>query len=295
MAGITRFNRCHVFGMMMDEAPRIIKQDGKIISVNFHLAVLRDDERKVEDGRALNQADFIYIMVHNPAMYEKAASFRMYDMVEAEGFMRTNEHIRKTAWCPKCNTPTVWEGTLTYILAKFCACREHAENLEEGTRLLLENRMVSNVVTVYAKLVNEPRRILTKTGVRYTQYQAAIGRTYYDTSDPGEKSDYIVIRSYGNMGEYDYAHLQTGSEIIVDGYVQARKARKTIHCNAPVTDPQTGKPLPELNPVTGEPLHDPQTGKTIPKICGHTYSVEDEVSEIVVYAPKYVSGLKEDP
>lgn len=286
-----RYNNFHGYGMVIDEKPRILSKDGEIISVTFHLAVLRAD-RKVEDGRAVNQPDFIMIICRDRECCEKAKELTMYDMVEVQGFVRTSQRIKKTYFCPACGGATVREGSITYVLGIFCARRGHVEDKEQGLNDLIDNRAVSNAVFAHARLVCDPKMGRTKSGILVTQYQVAIGRAYYDPSDNQDKSDYVVVRSYGKAAQSDNMYLKKGSEIFIDGYVQARVAMLTIHCQAPAKDPFTGKPIIETDPVTGRPVMDPVTGELRVTPCGETYRWRQEVCEIVIYRPDYISGYK---
>ena len=142
---------------------------------------------------------------------------------------------------------------------------------------------------MFGQLCRDPKKIKPKEGLIVTQYQIAMNRKYRIATDPVEsKSDYPWVKCYGQNAVNDYWRLHMGSEIYIDGCIQARSVQRHAFCG-------------QATDVYGKPLFDDYRNPIIkkdslgnPAGCGEQYDWKDRAMEIVPYATEYLSGFYSD-
>ena len=132
------------------------------------------------------------------------------------------------------------------------------DNKNDATDDLMENREISNQVWTIGTLIKDPRFFKTKDNIPITQYLIALNRKFRNPNDSEEiVTDWPIVKSYGEMALEDKVRLHQGSEIYIDGFLQARTVRRKIKC----------------------------------KCCGQLYEFKDHAMEIVPYAIEYLTGF----
>ena len=86
---------------------------------------------------------------------------------------------------------------------------------------------------MYGNLVADPTYFRTKAGTVITQYQIALDRNFrIRDDDPSIRTDWPFVKSYGEQAVEDRMRLKKGSEVYIDGVIQATSInRKTKCCN----------------------------------------------------------------
>ncbi len=215
--------------------------------------------RSVGDGREFMKCDNVLVMTRTPEQINIMRSWKEFDIVEIKGMIAAKQ-IKKASFCTKCGERNSFDGTVVYIQPIALMKRDSRESSEECLEFLKENREFSNVVFLLGTLCRDPKKVTVKTGagMTVTQYQIAINRKYHVREDAPEiKSDYPWVKSYGENAASDKAYLKVGSEVFVDGCIQARKVNRHSIC-----------------------LH-----------CAQRYDWTDRALEIVPYETEYIANF----
>ena len=194
-----------------------------------YITVARSD-RKVGDQRHYMKCDNPLIMSRDPDTIREMASWSQYDIVEIKGMIAA-KNIGKKSFCPSCGEAKVADGVIVYVNPIFAKKRGHKETQDECIEFLSENREISNQVFVFGELCRDPKKVTPKAGLTVTQYQIALNRKFRIASDPPEvRSDYPWVKSYGDNAMDDRAYLHVGSQVFIDGCLQARKVQRHAVC-----------------------------------------------------------------
>lgn len=216
--------------------------------------------RDVGDHKYHMRCDNPIVMSRNPAVVQEMATWEQYDIVEIKGPIAVKS-INKGSYCTHCQEKNIVEGTLVYINPIFAKKRAHKESQDECLEFLSENREVSNQAFIFGTLCRDPKKISPKEGLTVTQYQIALNRKYRIREDAPEiKADFPWVKSYGSNAISDREHLHIGSQIFVDGCLQARKVNRHGVCQH----------------------------------CGEKYDWADKALEIVPFETEYISNFYSD-
>ena len=196
-----------------------------------YVTVARGD-RPVGDNKQHAKLDSPLVMSRNPRIIEEMSSWKQNDIVEIKGTMAAKA-IKKASYCAKCRAKNSQDGAMVYINPIFAKRRKHMEDQDACIKELFENREVSNEAYVLGNVCRDPKKMTPKEGLVVTQYQIAINRKFRIREDAPEiKADYPWVKSYGENAVSDRDHLQVGSEVYIDGCIQARKVRRRTVCTA---------------------------------------------------------------
>lgn len=226
---MARHNNVFLLGAIQSKATIRIDNQGNYVAAVCPIRVMRGT-RDVGDGRYTPKYDSPFIWSQNPELIEQMAKWEVGDMVEVKGTIATKT-IQKSSTCPQCKESVRNEGVLVYINPIHFLTVTHCETEDEMIEFLTAHQEISNQVQIIGTLVRDPKKISPMVGLMVTQYQIAINRKFKTQSDlPEIKTDYPWIKSYGNNAEQDKKHLHIGSNIFIDGCVQARGVTRHAVC-----------------------------------------------------------------
>lgn len=190
-------------------------------------------QRNAGDHKEHLKLDNPAIMSRDPKIVMEMSKWEEYDFVEIKGTIAATP-MAKVSNCTnsKCGAKNIRDGAMVYINPIFAKKRVHFSSQEECMEHLTENREISNQVFVLGTLCTDPKKKSLKEGLILTQYQIALNRKYRIRSDPPERrSDYPWVKSYGENAIQDRTHLHIGSEVFIDGCLQARKVNRHDTCD----------------------------------------------------------------
>lgn len=222
--------------------------------------------RAVDDGLNYVKHEYPLLMSKEKEHIENFMGWVENDIVLIKGVV-TSKKIKKSSFCdnPDCHdengnpTKNTAYGNLIYITPLYLEKLRHCDSKEVAEEELLKHREVSNCAYVYGQLLKDPKLFTTKRGVKITQYPIAINRKYtIRTDDPSIRTDWPIVKSYGEQALDDKTYLHYQSEILVDGYLQARTVRRKTKCEK----------------------------------CGKIYEWKDHTMEIVPYATEYIKNFR---
>ena len=200
----------------------------------------------------------ISVMTKDRAVMKDMACWEQYDVVEVKGVL-TTDTVMKAAYCEHCGEKQAAEGQMTYVTPIAAKLRERAGDRNAAMKTVSENREFSNIVKLFGTLVREPKLVRSRTGMDITQYQIAMNRKYRIAQDqPDRKTDYPWVKAYGVNADTDKTFLQTGSEILIDGFLRGRTYGRRAVCPH----------------------------------CGKEYIWTDRTTEIIPYSVEYLTGMK---
>lgn len=262
---MSRLNNAFLYGYV-ETAPRVNKNsDGEIVSAMCYIHVvrgLRDDHA----GKKYMKHDYPLIVSKEKKVTAEMEQLKPYDIVLIKGQI-TTKFIDKPSYCPNCTdedgnqTMNPSKGILMYINPVFIRKIKETNDKKEALQEIIYSREISDQAYVFGTLIKDPTYFKTTHGTIITQYQIAIDRKFrIRTDDPTIKTDWPYVKSYGEQALEDKLRLKKGSEVYIDGVVQARTVHRKTKC----------------------------------RCCGKIYPWEDNTLELVPYAVEYVSGYKTD-
>lgn len=256
---MARHNLVFLYGCVLKKPTIVTDDDGNLIYGMGFITVIRGS-RKIEDNRDKTRTDSPIVLSLEPSIVKEMSLWDKGDIVEIKGTIAT-KNIKKTSECPNCNAKNKNDGLQVYVNPFFIKKRAHCGNKEEAMKLLQENKEISNQVFVFGTLVRDPKKITPKLGLFVTQYMIALNRKYrIRTDDPNIKTDYPWVKNYGERALEDKKRLHVGSEVYIDGCLQARSVNR--HC--------------------------------ICENCGSKYDWKDRALEIVPYSTEYIGEFYSD-
>lgn len=221
-----------------------------------YMSVARSD-RKVGDHRQYMKCDMPLVMTRDPDTLREMSSWQQFDIVEVKGMIAA-KGVGKSSFCGHCGERNLADGTMVYVNPIFAAKRGHKDTQDECIQFLTRNREISNQVFTLGELCRDPKKITPKAGLTVTQYQIALNRKYRIAADPPEiRSDYPWVKSYGENALNDRKYLHIGSQVFIDGCLQARKVQRHSVCEH----------------------------------CGQKYEWADRALEIVPYETEYLANF----
>lgn len=217
--------------------PPVIKinKNGEYVVGRIELLTVRRT-RANEEMRLLGapRLDTQYIISRNPIIIERRMTpIEEGDMVLVKGNMATRNTSKKYI-CPFCQVSNIYEGsTLIYIDPVYIEKVESKyENIEDAKNSLLGKSEISNNILVAGNVCREPVYYCSPDGRKEEcEFQLAVGRKRRIIEDgPDKTTDFPFVKCYGKSSlEYSQV-LQVGSEIFINGAVQAREIEMLKQC-----------------------------------------------------------------
>lgn len=244
------------------ESPRIAI-DRETGELKFGIAYVRVVRglRDAHDGINFRY-DIPIIMSKEPEILAEMKEWSPNDIVFIKGTLACKD-VPKKSYCPHCtddqgnSTMNMSKGSLVYINPIYVKKVKSCEDENKATEDLKENREISNQIYCIGTLLTEPKLFKTKNGTSITQYKIAINRKYrIRTDSPETKTDWPWVKSFGEQAIEDKLRLKQGSDVYIDGFIQARQILRTTKCEH----------------------------------CGEFYRWEDTAMEIVPFAVEYGRG-----
>lgn len=255
-----KLNICYLYARV-SKKPQIKIQDGEPVYGMCYVEVVRG-RRDAHDNIQYTRHDKPLIMSRDREILNEMAKWNENDIVYIKG-MLVSKSIDKTSYCDCCTddegnpTKNKVAGNLIYINPIHASKVTSFATKEEAVSHIVEKREISNQLYIAGTLCRAPKQIVTKRGIIITQYQIAVNRKYKITTDaPEKKTDFPWVKSYGEQALEDRMRLDVSSDVIIDGFIQARKVTRTTKC---------------------------------PK-CENFYHWNDNAMEIVPFAMEYVRG-----
>lgn len=256
---MARQNHISLLGIVT-KAPRISKTpEGEYKAAISFLRVTRS-ERDAGDRRTGFKDDEPVIMTQDPLLAEQISKWQANDAIYVKGVLSTRM-LEKHIACEHCHERNGYSGMLIYISPIHILKVQSFADEASAIAFLHDHREISNEVQVVGTVVRDPKKITPKTGLIVTQYPIAMNRKYKIKTDPAEfKTDYPWIKAYGPVAMEDRKRLHVGSEILVDGCLQARNFRREKLCD----------------------------------FCKEKFVFKDRTMEIVPFATEYLTGTYTD-
>ena len=266
--------------------PTIVKRDDEYLYAQAKVAVVRAARDTGNDPVKDIVVDIPLIMTRDVNAIKEIESWKANDIVDIKGVL-TCKRILKGSHCHHCNARNSVMGVLVYVLPIFAEKIVSLKDSDECMRYLAEHREISNNAFVIGTVVNEPKFFAGKGRKKPNtlQYQIALNRKYrITTDDPNIRTDYPWVKSYGLNALEDKERLIIGSEVMIDGCIQAREFSREVLCG-------------QLHDEIGDPVFDDDGNPVFDKRidgCGEKYSWYDRTLEIVPYTTEYLTGYMTD-
>ena len=239
--------------------------------------------RDARDGVKYIKHDYPLILTKDEEIMNQMLEWRQNDIVLIKGVLVSKDIIKESRCTnPECKDPdgkggtkNSFKGTVLFInpiwtmkIQSFGESPKEKqldengrekpdENKKAAIKFLVDNRELSNQAYFIGTVVKEPTLFKTKKGTTVGQYQVCINRKYHIRSDdPSIRRDWPYIKSYGDQAIEDKLRLKLGTDVYIDGFVQARRITRRIKC----------------------------------KCCGKIYTWPDHAMEIVPFAVEYGKG-----
>ena len=218
--------------------------------------------REIEDGLHYVKHEYPLIISREKCIVENMLTWKENDIVIIKGTLNTKK-ILKSSFCPVCQNDDGTSvknsslGNLVYITPIYAKKLRSYDEKEDAIKDIVDNREISNQIYIVGTLLKDPKFFTTTRGVQITQYPVAINRKYIiRADDPDIRTDWPIVKTYGEQARDDKTFLKYQADVIIDGFLQARTVRRKIKC---------------CN-------------------CGNIYEWKDNAMEIVGYDVEYVSG-----
>ena len=273
------------------KSPTIVKQGDEYKYAIVYLIVSRG-LREVGDNRKYMKCDNPVIMTRDPKWVKEIETWEKYDIVSVKG-MIASKRIMKTSICKTCGAKNSQPGSLVYVYPIYAEKLGSLETKEQVVEYLSDHREISNQVYVFGHVCCEPKKIRPKSDLIVTQYQVALTRKFrIRTDSPDTRTDFPWVKSYGKNAEEDKLRLTTGSEVYIDGCLQARSVLRHAICGQAFgldgkgmfEQDEEGHAIPvQRVDANGKPVG-----------CLSLYDWRDRALEIVPYATEYLSDYKTD-
>lgn len=259
-----RHNTAFLLGRVR-QAPQISKEvdTGEYNYGTVYIDIVRG-KRHVDDDLHFIKHDYPLIFARDKEIVEQMLDWKVNDVVFVKGTINTRQ-MSKSSYCPECEDENgnpiknIYEGNLVYITPIYVNVVKHFEEKQDAIDFIVENREISNQVYVLGTVLKDPKLFTTKRGIQITQYPIALNRKYIVRSDdPSIRTDYPIVKSYGEQAREDKVYLKYQANVIIDGVIQARTVTRKCKC----------------------------------RNCEMIYEWQDHCMELVPYDVEYVSGFK---
>ena len=245
----------------------IIQRDKETGEYNYGMVYIDTVRglRSVEDKVNFVKHDHPLVISMEKEILDQMVEWKENDIVQIKGVI-TSKTIAKTSYCPNCTdddgnpTKNQIKGNLVYITPIFCEkVKSYGENKTLAIEDIVNHREISNQAYVMGRVVKEPRLFTTKRGIQITQFPIALNRKFtIRTDDPNNRTDWPIVKSYGENAREDRIFLKFESDVMIDGFLQARTVHRKMICPC----------------------------------CQKEYTWDDHSMELVPYETEYVSNYK---
>ena len=242
---------------------RVNNETGEYTYATVFIDVVRS-KRSVDDDVNFVKHDLPLVLSSEKEIIDIMRDWKENTIVYIKGTLTTKRMV-KTSYCEHCTdedgnaTVNKVEGNIVYITPIYVRTVAQYETKQEAIEDIVKNREISNQIFVMGTLLNDPKLITTKQKIQITQYRLAINRKYTIRSDdPSVKTDWPVVKSYGEQARDDKLFLQYQADVFIDGFIQARTVNRKQKCAC----------------------------------CGKLYEWKDKTMELVPFSVEYVSGHK---
>ncbi len=261
-----KINQVILYGRVAKE-PNISKSDpdsgqNKFLGV-MYLDVCRG-RRTVGDGISYTKHDSVMVTTFDEEYVCQMEQCHKNDIVLVKGVL-TSGKVKKAAPCPICQetggagAKEIAEGIIVYVTPQHIKIVASYDEKIPAKTDIAENKEISNLVMLSGTLLKDPKLIKTKAGLQITQYPLISNRKYkIRMDDPDTKTDYLIVKSYGEQAIDDKTFLKFQSEIQIDGFLQTRVVTRRRKCPC----------------------------------CGEFYSWRDNSSEVVPYSVEHIKNVR---
>lgn len=254
---MARQNDVWLYGGVADE-PQIMKSEtGEYIRGMFHLTCLKSIRKTGDHTEEKILFDYPLVLSNDPEQIKKMEKYRENDVLEIRGKYVVRK-ITKKSFCKHCGAINEAAGNINFIMPLVMKNRTINGPYTEKQvfRELESNREFSNSVIVVGGLCRDVS-YFCEGNIQTSVYQIAIERRVLVKGDPPEtKTDFPIIRSFGDNAYRDHLCLKTGSLVLVNGYLHTREFSR----------------------------------KTLCRICGEEYQWTDSTTEIIPYSEEYLAN-----
>lgn len=228
-----RQNEVWLYGVVTSE-PMILKSDdGEYREGRCYLAVMRSERYS---GESWNKDKVMYdwpmIMSNDPAIVKQMEKCKLYDVVEVRGKLVMRK-LQKQVFCPHCGKANRYGANLFYVMPTTLRDRTPSNVINTNPmayRQLMDNREFSNSIIIAGNLCRDV--VYYKDDrIETSVYQIAVGRRVHVAGDPPEvRDDFPLVRSFGENARRDHLCLQTGSGVLISGYLHSKQFKRKSMC-----------------------------------------------------------------
>lgn len=231
---MARENVAFLYGIIKDKPTIKINDKSEFVVARIKMLTVRRSWASEELRlKGAPRTDIQYVITRNPAMIEKhIVPLKQGDVILVKGTISTRE-VKKKYICPFCHEINVHEGgVMNYVDPIFIEkTNEETVSEEEMTDKLLSKAEISNVCYVFGTLCREPEYYQSDTGKEECDFQIATNRKRRIREDDPEKTaDYPYVKTFGAKTKEYKEVLHVGSEIFINGSLQAREVNMEKVC-----------------------------------------------------------------
>ena len=245
---MARHNDVRLYGCVADNPIVISDDDGNIVSARVHLAVIKNQRNDNLNDPETILYDWPMINSYEPVMAQKIAKLVLYDVVELQGVLVTQQ-CSKITYCKFCGAKNETKGVSEYVYPLFLEKRnENPLTQKQAVQEIVKNQPISNNISIIGNLCIDPNYYINpEQHVETTTFQVGSERqVFLNFDDPEIRSDYPHIRAYGKEAAKAYLSLRKGSSILIEGYLHSRTfLRKSVCC-----EPSCKKEYPWEDTIT---------------------------------------------
>lgn len=261
---MAKHNHAELLGVIQRKPTIVTDDKGNYKHAVAFIRVTRGP-REVEDKKYAIKYDYPVVMTKEARFIEEIDKWEVGDVVLVKGTIATTT-IKKASICKneECGAQNKFEGLFVYINPIHLLKIRHFDTNEDAMKFILDNGEISNQIQVIGTLVRDPKKITPKAGLTVTQYQIALNRKYKIPTDPPEvKTDYPWVKVYGENAISDRQRLHVGSEVYIDGCIQARGINRKSVCQTCGKEYEWRETAMELVPFSTEYLNEFYTDEEI--------------------------------
>lgn len=274
-------NYIRLRGIVQDKPKITTNQNGQFA---FATIVIARPYRSVGDHISYAHMDNPKIMTRDPEIIAEMEQWEANDIVDIKGFL-SSKQILKGSFCPHCRTKNTTFGSFVFVVPNFVEKLGFVTDEDDSQEYLVKHREISNVVKLFGTLINGPKKFRTYAGLPFTQYQIGVNRKFrIKEDDPNVRSDYPWVKSYGDRARMDKLRLQKGSEIYIDGCLQARYINRKAYCGQARDEQGNFLKHPNGEPIVALDVNGNPTG------CGKEYYWNDQTLEVVPFDVEFVAN-----
>jgi hypothetical protein len=254
---MSKINRVFLEGWVSSDA-RVLDEDGKYKAMAIINCIASN--RHTGDKDTIIPKASVIIASYNKKNGAQIEPLKENDIVSIKGVLTTMS-VEKGKICPMCGEKVMAVGQVCYVSPIRVTKIGHAEDAKEAYQHLKDADVqeVSNEVYLIGNVCSGPKKIETLKSTTAIQYQLAVPRNYRLLETLNEDTDYPWIKAFGSKAEEQLEKLQSGTQVLVNGYLNPRQFYSTKDCPS----------------------------------CGTTFEFPDKTLEIVPYEVEYMRHYKE--